>query len=139
MKSKPYILSVEDNPNDVALMSRIFKKKIADHDVFFFPDTGVTKNFLQEKHMTNALPNLILLDIKLIKGNGLDLLASLKNDDRFKHIPVVMLSSSGRSDDKNAAYLRGCNEYIEKPKSFKVLSTKLPEIIDSWSLKTDDS
>ena len=139
MKVRPYILSVEDNPNDVALMSRIFKKSIAGHDVLFFPDTGITENFLQEKHIVNALPDLILLDIKLIEGNGLDLLASLKNDDRFKHIPVVMLSSSGRSDDKNAAYLRGCNEYIEKPKSFELLSTKLPEIIDSWSLKTDDS
>ena len=134
MKNKPYILSVEDNPDDVLLMSRVFEKQVPDHDVVFFPDTDVTEEFLQQKHADNDLPNLILLDIKLVKGNGLDLLVYLKQDDRFKHIPVVMLSSSDREDDKNTAFSRGCDEYVEKPKSYKYLNNRLPEIVNSWSL-----
>jgi len=134
MTTKPYILSVEDNPNDVRLMWRVIKKKVPDHDVVFFPDTEVTENFLQQKHADDDLPNLVLLDIKLVKGNGLDLLKYIKQDDRFKHIPVVMLSSSDREDDKAAAYNRGCDEYVEKPKSYEYLNNRLPEIVNSWSL-----
>jgi len=134
MVNKPYILSVEDNPNDVLLMSRVLKKKVPDFDVVFLPDTDITEEFLEQKHEANDLPDLVLLDIKLVKGNGLDLLASLKKDDRFKHIPVVMLSSSDREDDKERAFLRGCNDYIEKPKSYKYLNDKLPEIVNSWSI-----
>jgi CheY-like chemotaxis protein len=135
MRTKPYILSVEDNPNDVLLMSRVFEKKVPDHDVVFFPDTDVTEDFLQQKHANDDLPTLILLDIKLIKGNGLDLLGTIKKDVRFKHIPVVMLSSSDREDDKQAAYNHGCNEYVEKPKSYEYLNNCLPEIVNTWSLR----
>ena len=135
MRTKPYILSVEDNPNDVLLMSRVFKKKVPDHDVVFFPDTDVTEDFLQQKAANDDLPTLILLDIKLIKGNGLDLLKNIKKDSRFKHIPVVMLSSSDREDDKQTAFSRGCDEYVEKPKSYEYLNSCLPEIVNTWRLR----
>ena len=135
MTTKPYILSVEDNQNDVQLMSRVIQKKVPDHDFVFFPDADVTEDFLEQKHLDDDLPDLVLLDIKLVKGNGLDLLKHIKQDDRFKHIPVVMLSSSGREEDKKTAYNRGCNEYVEKPKSYEYQNNRLPEIVNSWSLR----
>jgi len=135
VKDKPYILSVEDNPSDVLLMARVFKKRVPNYDVIFFPDADVTEDFLHKKHVDNNLPNLVILDIKLVKGNGLDLLHYLKQDDRFKHLPVVILSSSDREDDKRTAYNHGCNDYVEKPKNYEFLNSKLPEIVNSWSLR----
>jgi len=130
MKNKPYILSVEDNSSDVILMRRVFDKTISNYDIVFFQDNDVALHFLNKKFEEADLPKLILLDIKLVKGNGLDLLKTIKKDTRFMNIPTMMLSSSFREEDVNKAYESGCNAYVEKPRSFKKLYTDLPKIID---------
>ncbi len=140
MKIRPYILSVEDNPADVILMKRVFDLKISDYDSVFLPDTDIALNFLKEQYKADNLPSVVLLDIKLIKGNGLDLLKRIKNDSKFKTIPVLMLSSSDREDDKIKAYEYGCNQYIEKPRNYNELKNNFPRIVEFWCKKelTDD-
>lgn len=135
MSKKPYILSVEDNPNDVFLMSRIFSNKILDFDVVFLREIPAVEEFLKEQNLESNLPSLILLDIKLIKGNGLDLLEDLKKDTRYLEIPVVMLSSSGRQEDKDRAFNGGCSDYFEKPRTYNILSQALPQIVNTWAQK----
>ncbi len=135
MKIKPYILSVEDNPTDVILMKRVFDLKISEYDSVFLPDTDIALDFLIKKHEEHHLPSLILLDIKLIKGNGLELLKEIKSNFKFKAIPTLMLSSSDRDDDKAKAYKYGCNQYLEKPRNYNELKNNFPKIIEFWCKK----
>lgn len=109
MKNKPYIMSLEDNATDVALMKRVFKAKLPDFKPVFFPDTDLASDFINAKYKENSLPSLILLDIKLVKSNGLDFLKKIKGDERLKSLPVVVLSSSDRKDDKEKARQNGCD------------------------------
>ncbi len=132
MNKKNHILSVEDNPNDVILMNRVFKKQTPHQNVHFIPSADEALEYLESKYSARDLPKLILLDIKLLKGNGLDLLHHIKKDERYYHIPVVMLSSSDREDDKQKAKEYGCNDYIEKPRTYLKLSEELPKIVNKW-------
>ncbi|GAA0714428.1 response regulator [Aquimarina litoralis] len=133
MNKQHHILSVEDNPNDVMLMKRVFAKNTPDHKVHFTPSSDEALDYLASKYQEENLPNLILLDIKLIRGNGLDLLNDLKRDSRYQHIPVVMLSSSDREDDKQKARAYGCDDYVEKPRTYLKLNEELPKIVNKWS------
>lgn len=135
MISKPYILTVEDNIIDITLMKRVFNTKLPNLDYVFFEDTDIALQFLNKQFKEKQLPELILLDIKLIKSNGLDLLQTLKKSNNFKHITIIMLSSSDRLDDKTMAYGRGCDQYLEKPRNYNELNTSLPKTINYWLQK----
>jgi len=131
--NKPLILCVEDNENDIQLMQRVFNLKLKEFDVGFYTNVEDCKIFLNDALLKNKLPILALVDIKLINSNGLDLLKYIKEDVRLNHIPVIILSSSDRKDDKKRAKEFKCDDYIEKPKNYLVLKSKLPEIIYAWS------
>jgi len=132
--NKPLILCVEDNDNDIVIMQRIFNLKLKEFDVCFHTNVDDSKVFLNEA-LNNKLPAMAIVDIKLINSNGLDLLKYMKTNSIFKNIPVIMLSSSDRKDDKRIAEEYGCNEYVEKPKNYIHLKTRLPEIVSNWHNK----
>jgi two-component system response regulator len=117
------ILLVEDNPNDVELTLRSLKKVNIANRLFVVNDGAEALEFLfgTGKYKDgNALhkPKVILLDLKLPKVDGLEVLRRIKGDERTKVIPVVMLTSSKEEQDIIESYKLGVNSYIVKPVDF---------------------
>jgi CheY-like chemotaxis protein len=116
--SLPPILLVEDNPMDLDLTLRAFSKKKFSNHVQVARDGEEALAFIPRWEAGEALPAVILLDINLPKVNGLEVLRQLKAHERFRRIPVVVLTSSREDKDLKTAYDLGVNSYIEKPVSF---------------------
>ncbi len=116
--SLPPILLVEDNPMDLDLTLRAFSKKKFTNHVQVARDGEEALAFIPRWEAGEALPAVILLDINLPKVNGLEVLRQLKAHERFRRIPVVVLTSSREDKDLKTAYDLGVNSYIEKPVSF---------------------
>jgi CheY-like chemotaxis protein len=114
------ILLVEDNPNDAELTLRALEKAHVANDIHVARDGAEALEFLfgkgaYEGRTGSALPRVILLDLKLPKVDGLEVLRRVKGDERTKLIPVVVLTSSREESDLVASYHLGANSYIVKP------------------------
>jgi CheY-like chemotaxis protein len=114
----PPILLVEDNPMDLDLTLRAFNKKRLTNHVQVARDGEEALAFIPRWEAGEPVPAVILLDINLPKVSGLEVLRQLKNHERFRRIPVVILTSSREDRDLKTAYDIGVNSYIEKPVSF---------------------
>lgn len=118
------ILLVEDNPDDEALTLRAFKKNKIGNDVIVARDGAQALEFLfgtgeYEGRDTSVMPELILLDLKLPKVDGLEVLRRLRGDERTELLPVVILTSSNEERDVIDGYRLGANSYIRKPVDFE--------------------
>lgn len=118
------ILLVEDNPRDAALTLRAFKKSNIVNDVTIAHDgvEALDYCFGRGAHAgrdTTVTPILILLDLKLPKVNGLEVLRALRADDRTKRIPIVVFTSSSEEEDMIKSYELGANSYVRKPVEFE--------------------
>jgi len=89
------------------------------------------RNAYADRSVTDA-PGLILLDLKLPKVSGHEVLRALKSDDRTRHIPVVVLSSSGESSDVEECYALGVNSYVVKPVDFGQFTETVQQIGTYW-------
>ena len=128
----PPILLVEDNPMDLDLTLRAFsKKKFANH-IQVARDGEEALAFLPRWEAGEALPAVILLDINLPKVNGLEVLRQLKAHERYRRIPVVVLTSSREDRDLKTAYDLGVNSYIEKPVNFSKFMDVVEHIELYW-------
>jgi CheY-like chemotaxis protein len=116
--SMPSILLVEDNPMDLDLTLRAFKRKNLSNTIHVARDGEEALAFLAKWDAGEPVPAVILLDINLPKVNGLEVLRKLKGHDTYRRIPVVMLTSSKEDRDLKSAYDLGVNSYIEKPVNF---------------------
>lgn len=131
------ILLVEDNPDDLELATRALKKA-GYGDVVAVARDGVEA--LDYLFGTGAFagrdpsmqPKVILLDLKLPRLGGHEVLERLRKDRRTQLIPVVVLTSSDERDDIRGAYARGANSYILKPVEFNQFTTVLTEIGRYW-------
>ncbi len=115
------ILLVEDNPDDVLLTQRAFRKNNIGNDIVVKRDGQEAIDYLFGPGALAAdgrLPVLVLLDIKLPKVDGLEVLRRMRSDERTKLVPVVILTSSKEQADLIAGYQLGCNSYIRKPVDF---------------------
>lgn len=117
------ILLVEDNPDDVALILRVLKKNNIFNQVVVARDGVEALDYLfasgaHHGRVLNVMPQVVLLDIKLPKLDGLEVLKRIRADDRTKRLPVVMLTSSREQQDLIASYNSGVNSYIQKPVDF---------------------
>jgi two-component system response regulator len=118
------ILLVEDNPNDVELMLHVFKSNRISSRIRIVRDGSEALEFIQctgayaSRKMCDG-PKLILLDLKLPKVDGLEVLRQVKSDPRTCAIPVVVLTSSHQDRDMVESYKLGVNSYLCKPVDFE--------------------
>jgi len=139
MASAPYpsavnILLVEDDPDDVVFVRRAFAKVWADCKLYEVNNGEAALQFLRhEAEFGNApSPDLILLDLNMPKKNGYDVLLELKQDDRLKHIPVVVLTTSSDHGSIMKAYQLHANSFISKPVSAEQLNKIAELVIQYW-------
>lgn len=123
MKNK-IILLVEDNARDEALTLRAMKKNNIVNDVIVTRDGVEALDFLfgtgpYAGRDLNVMPQLILLDLKLPKVDGLQVLQKIRADERTRRLPVVIFTSSSEQEDMIKSYDLGANSYIRKPVEFE--------------------
>ena len=133
------ILLVEDNPDDVELTMRAFRKnKIANNMVVAQDGAEALDYLFCQGSFANRddedQPRLILLDLKLPKLDGLQVLERLRADERTKLIPVVILTSSKEEQDLISGYRNGANSYVRKPVDFNQFVEAVRHIGLYWLL-----
>ncbi len=115
--AKKHILLVEDNEGDILLTTEALEENGFDHELSVIKDGGEALEFLFKtgKHQHAKTPDLIFLDINIPKRNGHEILQLIKEDERTRHIPVVMLTTSSSKNDISQAYDNHANCYLIKP------------------------
>jgi len=131
------ILLVEDNADDVELTLRAFRKSDLLNTVTVVRDGVEALDYLlatgeYAERDANALPDLVLLDIKLPRVDGLQVLERLRANPRTRLLPVVVLTSSAEPRDLLTCYSLGANSYVRKPIDFKQFSRALQQIGSYW-------
>lgn len=126
------ILLVEDNPLDIDLTLRAFKKQKLTNPVKIARDGEEAISWIASWETGETLPLLILLDLKLPKIGGLEVLRQFKNHPEIKLIPVIILTSSSQDKDITTAYEYGANSYIVKPVDFDKFVKVATEIEMYW-------
>ena len=113
--SQKSILLVEDNPDDVELTRRAFQRNKIANELIVATDGEEALAYL---HGDNPKPAVVLLDLKLPKVSGLDVLRRLRADERTRRLPVVVLTSSNEERDIITSYDLGANSFVRKPVDF---------------------
>lgn len=128
------ILLVEDNPNDRLLTERAFKKSNLRNGLVSVEDGEAALTYLFGNATTEAqpLPVLILLDLKLPKVDGLEVLQRIRADERTQMLPVVILTSSKEQDDLVRSYKLGVNSYVRKPVDFNEFVVAVQQLGLYW-------
>ena len=112
------VLLIEDNPEDAELTIRVLKKHNLANNLVHLQDGEAALDFLFAKG-SNNIPRLVLLDLKMPKVDGIEVLRKIKNDEQKKLIPVVILTSSKEERDVIESYKLGVNAYVVKPVEFE--------------------
>jgi len=135
--SKKIILLVEDNPDDELLAIRALKKNNISNEVVVARDGVEALDYLfgtgaHAGRDMSVMPQIILLDLKLPKIDGLEVLRRLRNDERTKLLPVVVLTSSREEQDLTESYSLGANSYIRKPVNFAQFTEAIRQLGLYW-------
>ena len=133
------ILLVEDNPDDVTLTLRALKKNNILNEVVVAKDGVEALDYLFGAGIyagrdTSVMPVVTLLDLKLPKIDGLEVLKRVRANDKTKLIPIVILTSSKEENDLINGYSLGANSYIRKPVNFEQFSQAIRELGLYWIL-----
>jgi|SRR6267143_3246137 len=143
--SERSIIVVEDEANEVFLLKRAFQQAEVRNPVLLFRDGQEVIDYLSRlssggpadgKRMADAPPALMLLDLKMPRKNGLEVIQWLRAQPLLRRLVVVMMSSSGSPADINRAYDLGCNSYLIKPMGFPGL-LEMVKLLDSYWLRTN--
>ena len=133
------ILLVEDNPQDAELTIRALKKRNFADRFFVVEDGAAALDFIfcrgryAERDIAHP-PKVVLLDVKLPKLNGLEVLREIRADERTRSIPVVMVTSSREDPDIKTAYELGANSYVVKPVDFDAFTEAMSYVGFYWLL-----
>jgi two-component system, response regulator len=135
--SERTILLIEDNPDDIDLTIRALKKNKIENKVVVLTDGAIALDYLFNKGVyANAeetvMPSVILLDLKLPKMNGLEVLQNIRLHPRTKLLPVVILTSSREERDLLVGYSLGANSYIRKPIDFNQFMYAVEQLGSYW-------
>lgn len=131
--SEVEILLVEDNESDAELITRVLRKHHLANNIVLLKDGVEALEFLSGEN-TKKAPHVVLLDIKLPKLDGIEVLRRMKSDSRTKDIPVVILTSSNQDRDIQAAYELGVNSYVTKPIRFDEFAKVISELGLYWMM-----
>ena len=126
------ILLVEDNPMDIDLTLRAFKKEGLTNPIEVARDGEEALSFIPRWEAGDPFPLIVLMDLKLPKVGGLEVTRSFKEHPEFKVIPIVVLTSSSEDKDIKTAYKYGANSYIVKPVDFDKFAAVAAEINLYW-------
>lgn len=137
--NKVEILLVEDNPTDVELTLRALRKHNLANNVHVVTDGAEALDYIfatgsYKDRKTDKKPKVVLLDLKLPKVNGLEVLRKIKSHERTKDIPVVVLTSSKEEQDQIESYRLGVNSYIVKPVDFNQFAEVVAKLGFYWML-----
>lgn len=133
------ILLVEDNPNDAELTLRALKKNHLANEIHWVTDGAEALDYLYAKGQyadrnINEMPKLVILDLKLPKVDGLEVLRIIKSDASLRKLPVVVLTSSKEESDVVTSYHYGANSFIVKPVDFSKFIEAVKELGMYWLL-----
>ena len=134
MRSDRPILLVEDNPMDVDLTLRAFKRRHVSNPVLVARDGEEALSWMPRWEAGETTPAVILLDLKLPRVDGLEVLRHLKSHPTLRTIPVVVLTTSAEHVDVQTAYQLGANSYIVKPVEFEKFMDVTGQIDLYWTL-----
>lgn len=131
------IMIIEDNQEDAELTMRALKKHHLANKIVHLVDGAEALDFIYGQgdfagRNINQVPKVILVDLKMPKVSGLEVLKAIKSDPRIKMIPVVILTSSAEDPDIKEAYELGANSYIVKPVDFNVFFKTVAELGLYW-------
>ena len=131
------ILLVEDDDDDASLTIMALKRKNLVNNLIRLKDGAQAIDFVFSQgafagRPADEFPRVILLDLKMPKMSGIDVLRRIKSDDRTKHIPVVVLTSSKENPDLAICYQLGANSYIVKPVVFEDFLSAIAELGFYW-------
>ena len=131
------ILLVEDNPDDEALAMRALRKSNLVNEIVVARDGVEALDYLfgtgkYEGRDTNSMPALILLDLKLPKLDGLEVLRRLRSDEKTRHLSVVALTSSNEEQDLIDSYDLHVNSYVRKPVDFVQFTEAVAQVGLYW-------
>jgi two-component system, response regulator len=133
----PRILIVEDNPDDEMLTLRAFRKSGLQNDIVVTRDGAEALDYLfgtgaYAGRDAKDVPHLVLLDLKLPKVDGLEVLERIRSDPRTKLLPVVVLTSSTEQEDLVKSYTLGANSYVRKPVDFNQFLQAIQQLGLYW-------
>ena len=133
------VLLVEDNPDDAEFTLRALRKANVSLNVVLVDNGVKALEFVfgtgaYQERSGNKLPRVMLLDLKLPKVDGLEVLHRIKSDDRLKMIPVVVLTSSREERDMMRSYQLGVNAYVVKPVDFHEFVNAVKELGVFWAV-----
>ena len=137
-RSKPFIiLMADDDVEDCLLIRDALKEAGQSHDLRFVRDGEELYDYLYRRGeyadgRDAPRPDLILLDLKMPKKDGREVLQEIKSDPRFKRIPVVALTTSTAADDVSFSYEVGVNSYLTKPATFRALVDMMDTLSKYW-------
>lgn len=137
MKKEPVILLVEDNPDDEELTRLALQESNLTNQLFVARDgqEALEWLFCEGQHADREpcfIPSLILLDLKLPKKTGLEVLEAIRSNERTRRMPVVILTSSKEEQDVIHGYNLGANSYIQKPVDFEQFTQAIRQLGVYW-------
>ncbi len=141
-KNRKIILLVEDNPDDEALAIRALKRHHVGNEIVVAHDGVEALDYVfgtgihTGRDISNQ-PSVVLLDLKLPRVDGLEVLRCLRADERTKLLPVVVLTTSSEEADIINSYSLGCNSYIRKPVDFVQFSEAIRQLGMYWLLMNE--
>lgn len=137
MSAKKFVLHVEDEADHAFLVKRCFEKFEVPVELVQLSDGEQVLSFLEEREAAELpAPDLLLLDLRLPKKDGLDVLRELKSSEKHRRIPIVVLSTSAASADVRQASEAYANGYLVKPADLKALKGLMSRVDQYW-LKSD--
>lgn len=128
-KPRKYIIVIEDNPDHQMLLTRSLLKRASSPDVLMLNDGEEALSYIG---IPGRMPDLIMLDIKIPKLDGIEILKAIRKSDHLKNTPVVMMTTSTMRDDIHRSYSAGASSYLIKHIDILKWNKELGVVLDYW-------